>query len=602
MVFQRIFALFLTLLLLLTACGPSAPDTQETPSGEPSPSVTPYQPPVEKPDAPIQGGAILHAFCWSFQTIAENMADIAAAGFTAVQTSPITECITTSPWSPKPEGLELWGEGAWWFHYQPISYRIGNYQLGSEEEFAEMCRIAKEHGVKILVDFVPNHFSSDYAQIRDEIKDIEGGALRMENVSGGGRLQQTQGRLLGLYDVNTHNPNVQQEVLKTLKRCIELGASGFRFDAVFHIELPDEEEGIRSDFWNVVLDNGAEFQYGELLGASEAAVYSKYMKVTDAVYGHAITHALRSGQFNAPSLQNYRVNAPAASLITWVESHDTYCNEGETADLTPRQILYGWAVLAARDGSTPLYFSRPAGSSPGLDNRWGDNVIGKRGDDAFKSKEVTELNWFKRAVNGLCEHFTNPTGDDRLLMIERGAAGAVIINAGPETRLDGVAAHHLTDGSYTDRIGGNVFTVADGQLSGTVGAESVAVFYNEAAPSPDNCVPLNNNQPVAPQDGETAVYFDNTEGWEEVYCYIYAPTFGGVAENAPWPGVEMTLVAENLYKYVLPDEFETDIHVMFNDNGERQFPAPRASGLPIGKGQRMILENGALIPYIERIP
>ena len=45
----------------------------------------------------IHDGAILHAFCWNFKTIKENMKDIAAAGFTAVQTSPINECLDTHP-------------------------------------------------------------------------------------------------------------------------------------------------------------------------------------------------------------------------------------------------------------------------------------------------------------------------------------------------------------------------------------------------------------------------------------------------------------------------------------------------------------------------
>ena len=39
-----------------------------------------------------QHGAILHAFCWSFQTIKENMKQIADAGFTMVQTSPANKC------------------------------------------------------------------------------------------------------------------------------------------------------------------------------------------------------------------------------------------------------------------------------------------------------------------------------------------------------------------------------------------------------------------------------------------------------------------------------------------------------------------------------
>lgn len=35
---------------------------------------------------------ILHAWSWSFDTIAANMADIAAAGYTYVQTSPAQAC------------------------------------------------------------------------------------------------------------------------------------------------------------------------------------------------------------------------------------------------------------------------------------------------------------------------------------------------------------------------------------------------------------------------------------------------------------------------------------------------------------------------------
>ena len=39
----------------------------------------------------IQDGVILHAWNWDYDTIAENMADIAAAGYSAVQTSPVQQ-------------------------------------------------------------------------------------------------------------------------------------------------------------------------------------------------------------------------------------------------------------------------------------------------------------------------------------------------------------------------------------------------------------------------------------------------------------------------------------------------------------------------------
>ena len=82
-------------------------------------------------------GVILHAFCWSFKTIKENMKDIAEAGYTTVQTSPANACNDSYP------KMQLWDrnqmenrnydgkEGCWWWHYQPTDWTIGNYQLGT---------------------------------------------------------------------------------------------------------------------------------------------------------------------------------------------------------------------------------------------------------------------------------------------------------------------------------------------------------------------------------------------------------------------------------------------------------------------------------------
>lgn len=63
----------------------------------------------------ITNGTILHAFCWSFDTIKANMKNIHDAGFTAVQTSPINTCNDSHP------NMKLMGndetngtDGAWW--------------------------------------------------------------------------------------------------------------------------------------------------------------------------------------------------------------------------------------------------------------------------------------------------------------------------------------------------------------------------------------------------------------------------------------------------------------------------------------------------------
>lgn len=41
------------------------------------------------PQSKIQGSAILHCFDWSYNSIKNNLSAIKAAGYTAVQTSPV---------------------------------------------------------------------------------------------------------------------------------------------------------------------------------------------------------------------------------------------------------------------------------------------------------------------------------------------------------------------------------------------------------------------------------------------------------------------------------------------------------------------------------
>lgn len=90
----------------------------------------------------VQDGAILHAWCWSFNTIKQNLKDIAEAGFTTVQTSPANECLVGEN-----GGLNIWSEsggGKWEYHYQPTDWKIGNYQLGTRDEFKAMCDEAEK--------------------------------------------------------------------------------------------------------------------------------------------------------------------------------------------------------------------------------------------------------------------------------------------------------------------------------------------------------------------------------------------------------------------------------------------------------------------------
>lgn len=470
----------------------------------------------------VEGGAILHCWCWNFNTIRENIPEIAAAGFSAIQTSPICNVNNGGDGS-----LSISGGDNWWWHYQPTDYKIGNYQFGTKEEFKAMCDVAHQYGIKVIVDSVLNHTTAYYDKISDEIKNLPGGAFHPmgnereegQNWSEVDRYEETQYDLSGLYELNTQNKAVQEYILDFLKDCVDNGADGFRYDAAKLIELPDDTSekygnDFASDFWPTILQNGSAFQYGEVLQEGGRHSYKKdstgyndndssrlyayhsqtytdkygvehSMNTTNSYTGFRIRDAIANKNLDAQFITDALLpeGARADQTVTWVESHDNYCNDASYKELTEtQQVIQGWAAIAARQYGTPLFFDRPNNSSSS--NPWGDNKIGPAGSDMFKDPQVAAVNFFRNEMGNSPQSASNPVeGNKQVVMIERGDInkGAVIINASDED-ITLNAATKMTDGDYTDQAFGGAFSVKDGVLTGTVKAGKVAVVYNPETP------------------------------------------------------------------------------------------------------------------------
>ena len=424
----------------------------------------------------MKDGTVLHAWCWSFNAIKENMAAIKEAGYTSVQTSPINAVVVGN-------GGDKKFTNQWYYHYQPTAYTIGNYQLGTEAEFIEMNRVAEQYGIKIIVDAVLNHTTSDYSKVSSEIKSINNwthGADRISNWNS--REEVTQKSLLGLWELNTQNPEVQQYLLKFLKNAVSDGADGFRYDAAKHIELPGEYPNqYGSNFWNVILNNGSEFQYGEVLqdNISRDADYANLMSITASQYGHSIREILRNRNANAGNLGNYRAGVDPSKLVLWVESHDTYANgntdsESESAWMSDEDLKLGWAMITARAKGTPLFFSRPVGGGKGV--RFPEQTkIGDAGSNLYKDPTIVAVNKFHNAMVGQSEYIRNPNGDTNVAMIERGTQGAVIANLSDSEKSLNTETK-LANGTYKDQISGKTYTVSNGRLSGSIARRSVFVL------------------------------------------------------------------------------------------------------------------------------
>ena len=451
----------------------------------------------------IEDGAILHCWCWNFNTIKANIPQIAAAGFKSVQTSPINKV-----WVGDNGGMKLMSTnntGKWWYQYQPTDYVIGNYQLGTKDEFMAMCQEAHRYGVKVIVDIVANHCASDYSVISSHVKNIGGKVFhnRLEITDRSNRYQVTQGKLSGLYDLNTQSTIVQQMIVDYMTEVLASGADGFRFDAAKHIELPDDEpEGstnFSGNFWPTVLDNDAEFQYGEILsGADRAADYAALMKITADSYGSTLRTALTRPQLTATNIKNYRVTGvDAGRLVTWVESHDNYCSDdGSTYDtLNAQKIRQGWAIIASQGDTTPLFFARPDGSD---ESKWGKNQIGIAGDGNYYTDEVTAVNHFRNAMVGESKN-TKMAVTKYVALIERGTKGAVLVNVNNQD-YDISTTTALADGTYIDQAHGGTFTVTNGTLTGKIKAGEVAVLYTPEEETERQIGDVNNDGEVTIDD------------------------------------------------------------------------------------------------------
>ena len=513
----------------------------------------------------IHDGAILHAFCWNFNTIKENMADIASAGYTAVQTSPINECLSTEP------GLTwMSDEGKWYYHYQPTDWTIGNYQLGTRDEFIAMCDEADKYGIGIIVDILPNHTTPTFSEISENLLNAVGatyddmtnlyhidGADLSRGMNYDDRISTVYDPMGGLPDVDTENHDFQQYFFDFLKDCIDCGADGFRIDTAKHIALPDDGvpeayagEEDRNDFYPNMksyiddlsnVDYSDLFVYGEVLqgSTSRLGAYQQMLGGTTASgYGSKIRTAVSSGSLSASKIASYAIDseegATADKLVTWVESHDNYINDKSYNILDDNGVVLAWAIITARAEGTPLFFARPEGSSK--ENPYGINVIGDPASDLYKDPQVVAVNKFRTEMTGENEYLRNPSNNNSVLMIERGDKGLVIVNDS-EDEFSLESETNLADGTYIDAVEGSdsLYTVENGIISGKVAAKSVVVLDEPA------------------QGQYSTLFYFNSKEWKSVTAIVDGTSYSGSNTGDGW------------YRFTIPSQ---EFKVEFTDGTE----------------------------------
>ena len=405
----------------------------------------------------IQDGVILHCFDWTLADIQAEIPNIAKAGFTAVQTSPVHERA---------------GKGSVWYDvYRPYDFKIGN-GLGTEADLKALCAEAHKYGVKVIVDVVANH--TDYGNVAERLLDLSLYHQLGHGIDWHNRNDVTHGEI-GMKDLDTNNPTVQaiiRQYIQDLKAC---GVDGVRWDAIKHIGLPSEGDS----FMQNVVDQEM-YNYGEILdstGGDDNVLfpeYQTYMSITDNGYGNGFANSFAGGSINE-SVGNFNQrNAKTEKLVYWGESHDTYANDGgESKNKSQNVIDRAYAVVAGNNGATALYFSRPFQKDKGAIK------FGDKGSVHFKDAEVAQVNYMHNVCAGEPNYYVKGNG----VCAQVRKSGAIIVLGSGSDRDVTVAngagdGKWLKSGTYKDMVGGGAFTVNASTISGHVGESGIAVIYN----------------------------------------------------------------------------------------------------------------------------
>lgn len=419
----------------------------------------------------IQQANILHCFNWKFNDIRVELPRIAAAGFGAIQVSPV-------------QGNAASG-AEWFYAYLPDDLKFVANGNGTRSQLKNLCEEAEAYGIKIIVDVVANHINPKVG-FRDSWWD-EGGRLRDEGtVNYNNRYSITHGNLGEYKDVNSELPEVQERAKAFIEDLASIGVKGIRWDAAKHIGLPSED----CAFWSKMAEVEGLYFYGEVLdnpgsnSDTEWKVmreYTDYMSVTDNGLASKLRLQLQSGKM--PSVTSFLAAPKTAGgqeiagsrLVYWGESHDEFANQGGATKYMSQQVIDRvYLMSACHKDAAAVYLSRP------LKTGYNDIKMGVKGStDMLDNPAVTAVNNYRINTAGVEESEAVTFGSAGYYVNARKNTAAFIMLP-TQTAKDVTVSNPegaMPDGTYTDVIGGGSFVVSGDKISGHVGPAGAAVLY-----------------------------------------------------------------------------------------------------------------------------
>jgi alpha-amylase len=350
--------------------------------------------------------AIFHAFDQAYREVESFMCDLAAQGYSHLQIAPAQHSNPSS---------------AWWARYQPIDYSIIDGR-GSEEDLQRLIRKAHSCQLKVIADVVFNHMAD-----MDAYRDLHFPHLTPQdfhprcgiNYQDGNRVSEINCWLGGLPDLDQTRDTVQRLHQAHLKKLLDLGMDGFRFDAAKHMPAAT----LKEVYINYVdtLSHGTTWNYLEVITDQDtrAEEYTGVAAVTDFVLYSTMKEAFSFGGDVRALRVPHVVDDPRS--VTFGRNHDTIqaINSQAIHPYTnPADSYLATAYVLARERGTPLVLNWDNADVPYI-------PFGVQFRQMLRQRE--------REGGNVTENVLAAVESPTVLLMERGNEGFFVLNKGADT-------------------------------------------------------------------------------------------------------------------------------------------------------------------------
>ena len=383
-----------------------------------------------------------------------------------------------------------------------------NKAFGTKEDFKTLINTAHNNGIKIVIDFAPNHtstaeykgytFPEDGALYKNgslvgKFSNDSAGIFNHESWTDYSTYENgVYHSMYGLADLNHQNPTVDSYMKEAIDQWLDYGVDGIRVDAVKHMSM-----GWQTNWLSSIYEKHSVFVFGEWFngGTGNDSQMTSFanksgMSLLDFRYANAVRNAL--GSYSGTMKDLYQVMKDTASdydevndQVTFIDNHDM----SRFMTLTKgnsRNVENAYVMLLTSRGVPTIYYGSEQYAQGSTDpyNR-GDMPSFNKNSTAYKV--ISALAPLRKSNPAAAYGTTKERWmNEDVLIYEREFNGSVVLtavnrNQNKSYSIDGLCTS-LPAGNYSDvmngLLGGNGITVSGkgSVTSFTLGAGASAVW------------------------------------------------------------------------------------------------------------------------------